>query len=211
MINSTQFEERARRKIAGWYANKADEDKAVARLASQRKEIIDLLRSTCREGVENVLQYLDDSGFYYRASSANGHHNFPGGLAEHCLGTYKHAKKDPRASRVDSNSLIICALLHDICKSDRFWFKGRSIRQHTPKCELDSRHSVRSIAILKDCGLQLSQEERRAIRWHMKGANKRCRNPKNDRDHSIAIKEDLWNIVFWADKNDAKEHPGRKH
>ena len=69
-------------------------------------------------------------------------------------------------------------ILHDICKSDRFWFKGRDIRQHAPKCEIDGKHSIRSIIILKGCGLKLTGEEYRAIRWHMKGANYHSRNKK---------------------------------
>lgn len=207
-MDSKEFEQLVRRKIAGWYTTKEYEDKAVERIVRQRDEIISLLLSTQRDGVSAVLEYLDRSGFYYRASSPFGHHNFPGGLAEHSLGTYKLAA----ASHPDlpQDSLIIAALLHDICKSDRFWFKGRSIRQHTPKSTMDSLHSVRSIVILKDCGLRLTPSERLAIRWHMKGPNKRLRNPREDADHRRAVRDPLWNAVFYADKTDAKAHPGRK-
>ena len=151
-------------------------------MVSQREAITNLLVSTERQGINNVLQYLDDSGFFYRASSPHGHHNYPGGLAEHSLGTYRLAQSS--GIGLNRNSIIICSLLHDICKSDRFWFKGRSIRQHTPNCEMDSRHSVRSIAILKDCGLPLSEPERRAIRWHMKGPHSHPRNEKDKADHA---------------------------
>ena len=116
-------------------------------MVSQREAITNLLVSTERQGINNVLQYLDDSGFFYRASSPHGHHNYPGGLAEHSLGTYRLAQSS--GIGLNRNSIIICSLLHDICKSDRFWFKGRSIRQHTPNCEMDSRHSVRSIPGMK--------------------------------------------------------------
>ena len=60
------FEAKVRRKIAGWYSKPEYVDKAVARIAAQREEIIDLLKSTERDGIEEVLRYLDDSGFYYR-------------------------------------------------------------------------------------------------------------------------------------------------
>ena len=65
------FKTRVRRKIAGWYSNPEFEDKAVDRIATQREEIIALLKSTERDGIDEVLRYLDDSGFYYRASSPN--------------------------------------------------------------------------------------------------------------------------------------------
>lgn len=207
MKDQSEFEIIARKKIAGWYSTKEKEDKAVARMVSQREGIAALLISTQRAGMDNVLQYLDDSGFFYRASSPHGHHNFPGGLAEHSLGTYKLARA--AAADLPRDSVIICALLHDICKSDRFWFKGRSIRQHTPKCEMDSRHSVRSIVILKSCGLSLSETERRAIRWHMKGPHSRPRNEKDKADHAKAMAEELWRIVFDSDNKDAAAHSGR--
>ncbi len=207
MKEQAEFEIIARKKIAGWYSAKEHEDKAIARMVSQREAITNLLVSTERQGINNVLQYLDDSGFFYRASSPHGHHNYPGGLAEHSLGTYRLAQSS--GIGLNRNSIIICSLLHDICKSDRFWFKGRSIRQHTPNCEMDSRHSVRSIAILKDCGLPLAEPERRAIRWHMKGPHSHPRNEKDKADHAKATTEKLWSVVFYSDKKDAAAHPGR--
>lgn len=122
MFTTTQFEKIAHRKISGWYSTQEDEDKAVSRMSDTRQQIINLLSLTGREGINNVLDYLDDSGFYYRASSTRNHHNFPGGLAEHLLGTYKIASNSTRAKEVDKDSLIIGTILHDICKSDRFWF-----------------------------------------------------------------------------------------
>ena len=211
MLDTNQFEKLVRRKIAGWYSTPEYEDKAIARIVAQRQEIIDLLASTKRPGIDNVIEYLDKSGFFYRASSPLGHHNYPGGLAEHSLGTYKRAEPRGRNAGLPDDSVIIAALLHDTCKSDRFWFKGRSIRQHTPKCEMDSRHSVRSIVILKDCGLQLTPQEYRAIRWHMKDEKYHSRDPKREREHSQAVKEDLWRYVFYSDKKDAAEHPGKKN
>ena len=203
------FENRARRKIAGWYTKQEYEDKAVSRMAAQRDEIINLLQSTGREGIDEVLRYLDNSGFYYRASSPHKHHNWPGGLAEHSLGTCKLALLRADGS-LPRDSVIIAAMLHDTCKSDRFWFRGRTIRQHSPKCELDSLHSVRSIEILKNCGLKVTEPERLAIRWHMKGERYHSRNPRKEADHAKAVRTPLWKLVFWADKDDARLHPAGK-
>ena len=76
MISNDQFEKLVRRKIAGWYSNREYEDKAVSRMEAVRTEIIELLASTKREGIGNVIDYLDRSGFFYRASSAYKHHNY---------------------------------------------------------------------------------------------------------------------------------------
>ena len=91
-MNESILEDLYRKKIKGWYSTQEYEDKAVKRMISQRNEIITLLQSTQREGIDNVIHYLDDRGFFYRASSSNRHHNFPGGLAEHSLGTCKLAQ-----------------------------------------------------------------------------------------------------------------------
>ena len=111
MKEQAEFEIIARKKIAGWYSAKEHENKAIARMVSQREEITNLLVSTERQGINNVLQYLDDSGFFYRASSPHGHHNYPGGLAEHSLGTYRLAQSS--GIGLNRNSIIICSLLHE--------------------------------------------------------------------------------------------------
>ena len=54
-------------------------------------EISRLLRNTNREGIENIIHYLEESGFYEAPSSTNLHHNWKRGLAENCLGVFKIA------------------------------------------------------------------------------------------------------------------------
>ena len=207
-MDTQTFESIARRKIAGWYSKPEYEDKAVERMSKQRTEIIDLLKSTERENIDAVIQYLDDSGFFYRASSPHKHHNWPGGLAEHSLGTCKLALS--RGKDLPRDSVIIAAMLHDTCKSDRFWFKGRFIGKHRSKCTMDDSHSVRSVFLLKKCNLKLKEAERFAIRWHMKGEHYRPHDPKSRADHDKAVKTPLWHVVFWADKDDARAHPAGK-
>lgn len=95
MYSNQEFRERLSRKIAGWYSEEAFKVKAIEHMVLQREKIIDLLASTHRQGIIEVIEYLDKSGFFYRASSSYKHHNFPGGLAEHSLGTYHESIADP--------------------------------------------------------------------------------------------------------------------
>ena len=53
-------------------------------IESNKQEIISLLRSTQREGIENVIKYLFKSNFFIIDSSRDRHHNWHGGLAQHC-------------------------------------------------------------------------------------------------------------------------------
>lgn len=48
-----------------------------------RREILRLLISTQRDGIESVIDYLYSSGFFIVPSSLNRHHCWKGGLAQH--------------------------------------------------------------------------------------------------------------------------------
>lgn len=158
--------------------------------------IIDLLQSTNREGIENVLQYLEDSGFYVVPSSKHRHHNWKGGLAQHCLGVYLTAKE--HGEGLPGDSLIIAGLLHDICKARKLYYDENGIIHH--RHTHIHGHGYRSIKILEECGLELTEEERLAIRWHMGG-----HHAKNEEvgDVKKARNMKLWQVIHHADHWDA--------
>lgn len=67
---------------------------------------------------------------------------------------------------LDEESIIISALLHDICKADHYrWshHQKRWVRQLHPW-----RHGYRSVQVLRDeCHLRLEDVEQIAVRYHM--------------------------------------------
>ena len=83
-----------------------------------KKQIIDLLKSTKREDIENLIAFLEKSDFFEAPASTQYHLAYPGGLAEHSLNVYecanslnlKYGDSYPEAS------IIIAALTHDFCK-----------------------------------------------------------------------------------------------
>jgi 23S rRNA maturation-related 3'-5' exoribonuclease YhaM len=87
--DSIDFGKKVSRKIKGWYSNDTFHEKAVDRIVLQREEIYTILEKVEKVSVKKLLRYLDSSGFFYRPSSPNRHHNFPGGLAEHSLGVFR--------------------------------------------------------------------------------------------------------------------------
>lgn len=161
-----------------------------------KEEIISLLRSTNRSGIENVMQYLEDSGFFIAPSSVYRHHNWRGGLAEHSLGVYRIASSNAGALPVDS--VIIAGLLHDICKASKLYYdeSGEIQRHH---CHIKG-HGYRSVKLLEKCGLQLSEDERLAIRWHMGGQHA---NESEEEEVKTARKNPLWMLIHQADHIDA--------
>ncbi len=156
-------------------------------------EIISLLKSTNREGIDRVLDYLDGVGFYTAPSSVDRHHNWYGGLAQHSLGVCRNALQHCRG--VDRSSVIIAALLHDICKASKLYYgtDGRIYRRRTAI----KGHGYRSVALLQREGLVLTKDEWMAIRWHM-GLEK-----ATEQEAAAARSSSLWSLVRRSDGFDA--------
>lgn len=55
--------------------------------------IVALLHKTVRRGMDEVIHYLYESNFFIVPSSVNRHHNWRGGLAQHCLGMYFYSSR----------------------------------------------------------------------------------------------------------------------
>lgn len=139
--------------------------------SSNKEAIIQTLSATGRDGMNRVLAELEHNGFYDAPGSIRYHSNYKGGLAEHSLAVYKCAmslkSKDPEGyGQVSDESIAITALLHDICKADVYFIKhdgtpGKSMRN------FPIGHGEKSVIMLLRLGLDLSEEEMLAIRWHM--------------------------------------------
>ena len=165
-------------------------------IKKNKRKIISLLYETKREGIENVIRYLEESGFYEVPSSICRHHNWRGGLAEHCLGVYRIASE--MNNELPHESLVIAGILHDICKASKLFYDadGNIHRRHTHI----KGHGRRSIKLLEQCGLVLTEDEKLAIRWHMGG-----HHASNEEREEVeqARQNTLWKVIHKADKLDA--------
>ena len=171
-------------------------------MLANKDRIKTLLKSTGRRGIENVLDYLEKNDFYEVPSSLRRHHNWPGGLAQHCLGVYDRLKATGEG--LPEDSMILTALLHDICKVRKIYKDSNGKWKERPDTELHYRgHGSRSVKLLeKTCGLQLTPEERKAIRFHMGGYNL----PKEDLREFFANKNNsLWRLLMNADRYNASK------
>ena len=153
-----------------------------------KEEFLELIRSTGRENIEEAIEYIDSIGFFSAPASASHHLAVEGGLAEHSVNTCRAALKvwevmkelDPNSVfEVKRESIIIAALLHDVCKSDSYEKTLRRRKNElgqdemmpgykavTPRLAIG--HGERSLVmLLYNTGLDLSDEEMMAIRWHM--------------------------------------------
>ena len=146
------------------------------------------LRATQRAGIEQVLDKLyHDYNFSEAPASSGFHLNEPGGLVQHSVSVYDTAmrlrdvvleRKPELADRLTPDSIAIAALLHDICKTDVYkpaikrrknakgiWedYNGYDVDYHN----FPMGHGEKSVIMLLRMGLELTDDEMLAIRWHM--------------------------------------------
>lgn len=152
-----------------------------------KDKFIDLLRQTGRRGVDNVITYLEKVGFFEAPASVSRHLSREGGLTEHSLNVYRMATmlreqmitmRPEISKQLTEESIAIASLLHDVCKANIYkkakkWRKDEQNRwEQYDTYEADySRfpvgHGEKSVIMLLRLGLELTNDEVIAIRWHM--------------------------------------------
>lgn len=155
-----------------------------------KERIISLLKSTKREGIENLIKAMEDGGFFESPCSTQHHLSKDGGLAEHSYNVYEYAMGLADCfgiSKDEDESILICSILHDLGKMGQFgkknyvpnMLKGR-VTKSNPNPEPTQSvskpyksnsdlmyvdHEVRSIVIAQQY-ITLTEEEQQAILWH---------------------------------------------
>ena len=89
-----------------------------------KEKITELLLSTNREGMDKLVEHMEEGGFFTAPCSTRYHLSKEGGLAEHSLNVYENALRISgglgRPEEVLRDSLIIVSLLHDLGKMGQF-------------------------------------------------------------------------------------------
>lgn len=151
-----------------------------------REKIEELLLSTGREGMENLIKHMEDNLFFLAPCSSQYHLCKEGGLAEHSLNVYETMLrldtsltpcKGIEGYVINLNSLIIVSLLHDLGKMGQYG-KANYIENilksgkrsdskpfETNKSLLPVPHEIRSIHIASQF-IELTEEESFAVLYH---------------------------------------------
>ena len=152
-----------------------------------KEEFVNLLKSTQRDGVDGMIEDLEKLGFFTAPASAGHHLNVAGGLTVHSLNVCKAALAVWEAMKplepslnadVSRESIIIASLLHDVCKADAYIPSVRKRRTRIgtwEDCEgykmtfknFPLGHGEKSLAVTLLSGIELTDAEMLAIRWHM--------------------------------------------
>lgn len=163
-----------------------------------KEQIEEYLRSTNREGIENLISFLQKSGYYYLHGSFK-HHTYKGGLAQHSLEVLNYAMDNNNGCPRDS--VIIASLLHDLCKT-RFTY---------PNGMKFTGHGTKSVSILEDfLKFKLTDEERNAIRFHM-GSRSFIKSDEEKERYKEALNSELWELVHVGDCISAGQYSKPMH
>ena len=162
-----------------------------------------LLSTVRRDGVEKLLHYIQKNTDFYKApASTKFHLACAGGLLQHSLNVYECliAKRESSVWKdvlkdIPDESLIIIALLHDLCKANFYtegtknqktydlekvaaaeaWqrkhdaqgdFIWETVKTYQVDDQLPLGHGEKSVMLIQ-CYIRLIMQEVMAIRWHM--------------------------------------------
>ena len=156
-------------------------------IKKNKAECLALLRSTGREGMEDMIIDLEKMGYFIAPASSHHHLNVEGGLVQHSLNTYRAALtiwegmkqfRPKLGAEVKKDNLIIACLLHDICKCDiykkntklkrgLFNLREESSSYTVSYDDFPMGHGEKSVILALAGGLEMYDSEMVAIRWHM--------------------------------------------
>ena len=143
-----------------------------------KDKIIELLKSTNREGMDKLIEFLEKSDFFKAPASTRYHGNYEGGLAEHSFKVYEILKEKINFAKmtVPEDTIIISALMHDICKTNFYKIDYRNAKNslgvwekvpyYTIEDTIPYGHGEKSVMMLTEY-IKLTNDEKYAIRWHM--------------------------------------------
>lgn len=146
-----------------------------------------------RPGMDKLLEYIQKSDFYKAPASTKHHLAAPGGLLQHSLnvldalrgllswrsdGVWEYRAAGKVVDTISDDSVIVMALLHDICKTHFYGTSTRNVKndktgrwEKVPYYTVDDKmplgHGPKSAMLIKQY-TTLTNQELYAI-WHHMG------------------------------------------
>jgi hypothetical protein len=148
-------------------------------LKKLKKDFMDEAKIIEREGIVDLLNYLEEGDFFTAPASTMYHDSEEGGLVLHSLSVYDVAKELNSLFTLEYNAetIAICALFHDVCKMNMYVKATRNkkingqwqeILVWEVQDQLPLGHGEKSIYMINKF-MELTEEEAMAIRWHLGG------------------------------------------
>ena len=90
--------------------------------------------------VEELITKLESSDFFYAPATTQYYGSYPGGLCEHSLQVLDNmlalGESLQLGERVPYRSIVIVALLHEMCKMNKYELGFKNVKNHHPKGKL---------------------------------------------------------------------------
>ena len=152
-----------------------------------KTQIINRLKETKREGIDNVISWLTESDFFTAPASTGYHGAEEGGLAKHSVEVMQTIELlNAKTEEYTKETIALVGLLHDVCKVNTYTpniLKSKKVSQTKPYIRKDSfpiGHGEKSVIILLNLGLKLTEEEMLAIRYHMNAFDNTGQRDRNN-------------------------------
>lgn len=147
---------------------------------NNKELFLELCSKIKRDGVDNLIKWLENSDFFSAPASTRFHGAYEGGLLEHSLNVYDELlrlKSVYSEIQATEETLIIIALFHDLCKVNMYGVEKRNRKDANGKWESydaytsDEKfhyggHGSKSVFILQNY-MKITAEEAVAINCHM--------------------------------------------
>ncbi len=149
-------------------------------LTQNKQRFLSLCGDIHRNGIQELLTWLEGSDFFTAPASRAGHGSYTGGLLAHSLHVYDHLTRILKAYPeipCSQESAAICALFHDLCKVNFYTTERRNRKDANGRWEsydaykIDEQfrfggHGSKSMYLVQRF-LPLTPEEATAINCHM--------------------------------------------
>ena len=145
-----------------------------------KEQFLKLLKTVNREGINELIEFLEKSDFFKAPASTRFHGDYEGGLVEHSMKVYEILKHKVETNiekiEIPEESIILIGLLHDICKTNYYKTDYRNAKNSFGEWEkvpfytvedcIPYGHGEKSVMMLSEY-IKLTPEELYTIRWHM--------------------------------------------
>lgn len=145
-------------------------------LRALKVEFKDIVANTIRrDGIDDLMTWLESTDFYSAPSSTRYHGAEPGGLVAHSIAVYNRLKQ--KQTDETDETIAIASLFHDLCKCNFYKQTFRNVKnevtckwEKVPAYDIDDKfplgHGEKSMFTIMKF-MHLTDEEALAVRWHM--------------------------------------------
>ena len=147
---------------------------------TNKERFLELCSKVKREGIEDLVKWLEASDFFYAPASTRFHGSYAGGLLEHSLNVYDELVRlltaYPEVQSSEETAIII-TLFHDLCKVNMYGVEKRNRKDANGRWESydaytsDEKfhyggHGSKSVYLIQKF-MPLTEEEAVSINCHM--------------------------------------------